>query len=267
MVWKLWLANIVLAAAVFFAGMKSIEAWTEKRVLKIGSTQHPASDLPEKRYEKKEAPPETEYEVVVQDNLFFPDRSESLEKPAESDSSGGQSVVVGPQLQMLEQLARQINLYGIFITEDKREAFIGEVAPRKPGAAGGTEINRVKVGDTVGKFTVKEIQRGSVVLAAGGHEWQIALFDKDKPKQRTPVKKETGPVVFGGASRTEAGSAPQAGKPAETEREKQPSQETQIPKRTLPGEAPPGPHKDPLLGRGEALQPIPVPAMPAPEKR
>jgi len=273
MVWRIWLANIVLAAAVFFAGMKSIEAWTEKRVLEIGSTQHPAPDRPEKRYAKKENPPETEYEVVVQDNLFFPDRSEPLEKLAEGDSSGGPSVVVGPQLQMLEQSAKQVSLYGIFITEDKREAFIGEIAPRKPGAPGGTGINRVKVGDTVGKFTVKEIQHGSVVLAAGGHEWHIALFDKDKPKQRTPVKKETGPAVFGGVSSPEAGSAPEAGKPPENEKEKQTAPEAPIPKRTLPGkgqsprEVQPVPNKDTIRAPGEALQPVPVPAMSAPEKR
>jgi len=211
---KIWLANIVLAVAVFFTGMKSIEAWTERHPLKIASPQ-PTSDWSEKRFEKKEAPPETEYEVVVQGNLFSPDRSEAVEKPAEDAPAATQSIAVGPQLQMLEQMAKQTSLYGIVIADNRREAFIGEFAIRRPGTPGESGIKRVKVGDTVGRFQVKEIQNKGVVLAAEGHEWKISLFDKDIPKKRVPVQKETGPVVVGDASRPEAGQAPETGKEKE----------------------------------------------------
>jgi len=263
---KIWLANIVLAVAVFFTGMKSIDAWTERRPLKIASPQ-PTSDWSEKSFEQKEAPPETEYELVVQGNLFFPDRSEAVEKPGEGAPAATQSVAVGPQLQMLEQVAKQTSLYGIFIADNRREAFIGEIAIGRPGRPGESGIKRVKVGDTVGRFQVKEIQNKSVVLAAGGHEWKISLFDKDIPKKRVPVQKETGPVVVGDASRPEAGQAPETGK----EKERVPA--AAIPTKPVPEKGQssqvifPVPDKVRPGASPELIETKPNPTLPGPDKR
>lgn len=203
MLLKIWLANIVLAAAVFFVGVKTVEIWTEKRPLKISSAQQPLT-WPEKGVAKGTIPPESEYQVVVSDNLFFVDRSEVQQKepgkkPATTQKGGG------THLKILEQVVKHTNLYGVIIVDDRREALIGEIPVGRPGRSGERKIKWAKVGDTVGRFKVKEINNRSVLLTAGGHEWQISLFDKDKPKKRVHIKKETGPIVVGAGSKPKIG--------------------------------------------------------------
>ena len=46
-------------------------------------------------------------------------------------------------------------------------------------------------------------------------EWQISLFDKDKPKKRGPFKKETGPIVVGAGSKPMVGVIPERAKAKE----------------------------------------------------
>jgi hypothetical protein len=263
---KIWLANIVLALAVFFTGMKSIEAWTQRPIFKISAAQA-TSGWPEKGLEKRAVPPETDYEMVVKGNLFFADRSEVVEKPPESAPVDTQPIVMGPQLQMLEQVVKRINLYGVFVVDDRKEAFIDEIAVGRRGAPGESGIKRAKAGDTVGRFKVKEIHNRSVILAAGGHEWEIFLFDKDNPKKRVAVARETGPVVAGDASKPEAGQAHEAGK----EKERLP--ESAISSKAIPdkGQRPQGTLRvtDKLRpgATPDALQPKPMPTIPGPGKR
>jgi len=200
MLLKIWLANIVLAAAVFFVGMKTVEVWTEKRPLKISTAQQPLPWV-EKSIAKGTMSPESDYQVVVSDNLFFADRSEGQKKEPEKKPPPTIQKAGGSRLKILEQAVKHTNLYGVIIVDDRREAFIGEIPARKPGRSGEKGIKRAKVGDTVGRFKVKEISNKSVLLTAGGHEWRISMFDKDKPKKRAPIKKETGPIVIVGGSK------------------------------------------------------------------
>ena len=213
MLLKIWPANIVLAAVVLFVGMKTVEVWTEKRPFKIGSAQQP-STWPEKSVAKRTIPPESDYQVVVSDNLFFADRSEGQQKEPGKSPPTVQKVG-GTHLKILEQVLKHTNLYGVIIVDDRREALIGEIPVGRPGRSGEKEVKRAKVGDTVGRFKVKEINNRSVLLTAGGHEWQISLFDKDKPKKRGPLKKQTGPIVAGAGPKPMVGVIPERAKAKE----------------------------------------------------
>ena len=213
MLLKIWLANIVLAVVVLFVGMNTIEVWTEKRPLKIRSARQPSTWV-EKRITKRTMPPESEYQVVVSDNLFFADRSEVQHKEPEKKAPASQKVG-GTHLKILEQVVKHTNLYGVIIAGDRREALIGEIPVGMSGRSGEKEVKRAKVGDTVGRFKVKEINNRSVLLTAGGHEWQISLFDKDKPKKRGPLKKATGPIVAGAGSKPIVGVIPEGKKARE----------------------------------------------------
>ena len=130
MLLKIWLANIVLAAAVFFVGMKTVEIWTEKRPLKISSAQQPLT-WAEKSVAKGTMPPESEYQVVVSDNLFFVDRSEVQQKEPEKRAATTQKVGES-HLKILEQVVKHTNLYGVIIADDRREALIGEIPVGRP---------------------------------------------------------------------------------------------------------------------------------------
>ncbi|MBW1781817.1 MAG: hypothetical protein JRL30_13885 [Deltaproteobacteria bacterium] len=88
--------------------------------------------------------------------------------------------------------------------DNYKEAFIGEVPDHTGKRVGERGVKRAKVGDTVGRFKVKEINDTDVLLSAWGHEWRISMFDKDKPKKRIPMKKEGGPIVITGVSKMES---------------------------------------------------------------
>ena len=214
---RIWLTNIALAAAVFFVGIESIKVWTEEKKwpFEISSVQKPFS-WPEKRGKQQIIPPESDYEAVVSDNLFFVDRSELTEQKPEKGPAAVPKVS-DRQLKVLEQAFKLTHLYGVIIVGDDKVAFITETSVG--GATGGPAkgptsrfarvnkrgVKRAKEGDTVGRFKVKKIEETSVLLTAGGREWRVSLFDKDKPKKRVPVRKAAGPVVAGAGSKTKTG--------------------------------------------------------------
>ena len=222
---------------VIFFGLKAYGVWSEgkKWPLKVDSLRKP---LPwsEKKVAKRNVPPESDYEVIVSNNLFWRNRSEV--KPQEE----GKKVETKPKadgrmLKILEGFVGRTHLYGVIIADDRREALIGEIPVGRPGRSGESEIKRAKVGDTVGRFKVKEINNRSVLLTAGDHEWQISLFDKDKPKKRVPIKKETGAIVVG------VGSKPTVGGPSEEAKAKEKLPVPATSKKNLPVPAGSGPDK------------------------
>jgi len=194
---RIWLVNIVLAAAVLFFGIKAYGLWSkgDKWPSEIGSVKKP---LPwqEKKIAKTSLPPESDYEVIVNNNLFRDARAEA--KPQEPKKRAETKPKAhGRTLTILEKAAELTNLYGVVIVGEHREALIGEI-PAGRGTRGGEKgVKRAVVGDIVGRFKVKEIRETSVLLSAGGHEFRISLFDIDKPKKRGRAKKKTGPVVIG----------------------------------------------------------------------
>ena len=206
---KIWLINLVMAVFVVFFGIKAYEVWSkgDQGPLETGSIQKPLP-WPEKRISKRSMPPESDYEIIVTYNLFSHVRSEGKseeeKKPLVNETK---PKAAGRFLKLLEWTHKRTNLYGVIIVDDQRQALIGEVPANRGKSAGEKEVKRAKVGDTVGRFKVKEIKNTSVILTAGGYEWPVALFDKDKPKKRASVKKETGPIVVGAGSKPRTGEA------------------------------------------------------------
>ncbi|MBU0733498.1 MAG: hypothetical protein KKG10_05040, partial [Proteobacteria bacterium] len=197
---RIWLINLVMAVFVIFFGIKALGVLSRanKWPSEIGSIQKPLP-LPDKKVATRNTPPESDYEVVVNYNLFSDDRSEPKPKEAKKPEGAGiEPKAQGTSLKVLEVAHKRTHLYGVIIVDDRREAFIGEVPGNLGTSAGERGVIRAKVGDTVGRFKVKEIKDTSVLLTAGGYEWPVVLFDKDKPKMRAIVKK-AGPLVVGEA--------------------------------------------------------------------
>ncbi len=226
---KIWLINLVLAATVVFFGIKAYGVWSkgDQGPPQTGAIHKPLP-WPEKKIAKRNMPPESDYEIIVTYNLFSHIRSEG--KPEEEikplvNETGPKAL--GRSLKLLEWTHKRTNLYGVIIVGDQKEALIGVVPTNTGKSSGEKGAKRAKVGDIVGRFKVKEIKNTSVILTAGGYEWQISLFDKDKPKKRAPVKKETGPIVVG------AGSKPRIGEVSEGVKKKKPSPVPATSKKTV----------------------------------
>lgn len=207
---KIWLINLVLAAAVVFFGIKAYDVWSkgEQGALETGSIQKPLPS-PEKMIAKRNMPPESDYEIIVTYNLFSHVRSEG--KPEEEKTpllNETEPKAAGRSFDLLEWTHQRTNLYGVIIVDDQKEALIGEVPANTGKSAGEKGVKRVKEGDTLGRFKVKEIKNTSVVLTAGGYEWPVSLFDKDKPKKRVLIRKPSGPIAVGAGSKGKAVQKP-----------------------------------------------------------
>jgi len=237
---KIWLINLVLMAAVIFFGIKAYEVWPKGKKLSP-ETVAVKKPLPwvEKKIAKRSTPPESDYGVVVSSNLFSNDRLErppQQEKPATTKPEGK---VSRGFLNLLERAQKNTNLYGVVIVDNHKEAFIGEVSAHKGKRVGERGVKRARVGDTVGRFKVKEINDTNVLLSAGGHEWRISMFDKDKPKKRAQVKKDDGPIVIVGGSNmkpvlTEAKTVKKGPTPKPVVSKKETSPKPQDKKKTIP---------------------------------
>jgi len=194
---KIWLINLVLMAGVIFFGIRAYEVWPKGKTL---SSEAIAVKEPlpwvEKKIAKKKTLPESDYGVVVSNNLFSNDRLELSPQQKDIAASKPKGKVSKGFLSILERDLKKTNLYGVIIVDNHREAFIGQVPVHKRKNVGEKGVKRARVGDTVGKFKVKEINETNVLLSAGGHEWRISMFDKDKPKKRMQMKKDGGPKVI-----------------------------------------------------------------------
>jgi len=205
---RLWLINLVLAAGVVFFGLKAYGVWSgeDKRPSAIGPIKKSLPWLG-KEIVKLSVPPESDYEVVASNNLFSVERSEF--KPQKQGKKPATKSKADERLLKLLKLAhKQTSLYGVIMVDNRKEALITEIPAGGRKGVGERGIKRVKEGDTVGRFKVKEIRETSVLLTAGGQEWQVSLFDKDKPKKRVPIRKPTRPITVGAGSKSKAGQRP-----------------------------------------------------------
>jgi len=222
--------GILAAIAAFFSvrafevwgdGVKSLP-----EVRAVGRLDAKPKPLAGKEPFGKAVLPESAYETVVSKNLFSPDRKAfQTEDAGQEDGDDWENSTEGKNL--LERL-KEITLYGVVITDDSKAALVAtHAAPqatpapfpqramarsvptgafsarsaavrasrpglRATGPAAG-EKNRtewVRVGDSLKDFTVADILPERVLLKAGARELDLFLYDKEKPKPRTPVKKK-----------------------------------------------------------------------------
>jgi len=218
---KIWVINFFLVSGAIFFGLKAYGVWSEgkKSPLEIGPMKE-ALPWSEQKTAKKGMSPESEYKIIIDNSLFWRDRS--AQRPKAQQAVQPKLTKADTRLLNKFKAAHKLTqLFGVVMVNDHKEALVSEISgnPRKKVSDRG--IKRVKVGDTVGMFKVKEIKDTNVLLTGGGQEWPIALFDKDKPKKRTSRKKDVGPLVIVGGSKMK--SVPAEGKGVEKGRTPRPA--------------------------------------------
>jgi hypothetical protein len=197
--------NFVLAAIVVFLGIKAYGIWAEdKESLPDAGTAKGPPPLSAKTFSKISLPPQSDYDAIVNHNLFSmgrsPDGVEKEEVKPEVKTGTDEKLV-----KLLESTIKQISVYGVMIIDGEKKALIKSPAlpvsdgsKRRPAPHAGEETKWVKVGEGLNRFTVNDIKASGVVLGAEGLAFDVDLYDKDKPKERAPVRKAEGPVVVGG---------------------------------------------------------------------
>ncbi len=198
---KIWLINISLAVCVVFFGIVSFDVWSkgDETIQEVQTGKSSEKPLPGKRIMERTMPPESTYGIVADKNLFSSDRLEFIPTKAEP----------GP----LKISEKMIFLYGVVLTDDRKMALISN--PETGSQAGKKPVRDkwVKVGDTMGNFSVTDIRKDRIILSGGARTHEILLYDKnkparkivvaEKPKTPTPTAGTTGSAVAAAATKSD----------------------------------------------------------------
>ena len=180
---KVWFMNLVVAGLIVFVGNRIYKVWSagDNAAVEIAEAQKPSKQA-ENTIAKRLSFTESAYETIAKNDLLNPDRVEI--KPEKPQS--------GPEVKKLSTSVKSIALYGAIITGGYKTALVAKLDV-KPGEK---KMQWIKVGDTVGSFRVMEIKSESIIVAEGDNQYEVLLYDKDKPKTATALsKKETKPTV------------------------------------------------------------------------
>jgi hypothetical protein len=218
MVSRIWLVNAILALFVAFFFVKAYEVWFEENkgmeVPEMVQTPTPRVPNALVALDRIKIPDESEYGVLMSQNLFSPERTEIL--PEEANPAEGKETISAAQQKNLEQFLKKITLYGMVITESSAEALISDVVV-EPAVKKGRSLRRnriklkktkwVKVGDALGEFQIADINPEGILLKAGAVTFDLRLYDAERIKKRVPVKPREGPTVVGTEGPTVVGTA------------------------------------------------------------
>ncbi len=206
---RVWLINLFLAIFTIFFGIKAFGIWSERE--RIPSETRPVRkplSLPGKNVVIRNMPPESDYEVVVSNNPFMPDRGKSDQGKKQPEKKA-KPKIDKKLLMRLNAALRRTVVYGVIIAGEYKKALVASVESGRPRGrkpqrtpAPRRRAKWVKVGDSLGEFTVDDIRDGSVLLAAAGNQYQVFLYDKEKHKRRVPVKSKDSPTVVSLGSKT-----------------------------------------------------------------
>jgi hypothetical protein len=206
---RVWLINLFLAIFTIFFGIKAFGIWSERKKIPSETrlVRKPLS-LSEKNVVINNMPPESDYEVVVSNDPFMPDRGISDQGKKQPEKKA-KSEIDKKLLMRLNAALRRTVVYGVIIAGEYKKALVTSVESRprsgrkpKRTPAPRRRARWVKVGDSLGEFTVDDIRDGSVLLAAAGNQYQVFVYDKEKPKRRVPVKGKKSPTVVSLGSKT-----------------------------------------------------------------
>jgi hypothetical protein len=229
MISRIWLINIVLAFFVAFLGFRAYGVWSRETldthiILKPEEVSQNIQQ-PELKLDKQPLPQEKDYAVLIDQNLFSPERKEVL--PEEKETAKAEEKLYAVEKKSLDRMLDKMVLYGLVITEDSAEALVSDVS-YKPVVRKGRRLNLkkervgetkwVKSGDMIGDFKVTKIESDRIRLEVKGHDYDLLLYDKENLKPHAPIKAKGGPTVVGGtASKAEQASGPVGKMPSLTE--------------------------------------------------
>jgi len=187
MIPKIWLINLALAVLVVFSGIKAADVWFDDdgSVLNSKVSERPAERAPEKKISREAVPPETAFEVVLEKNIFSPNRKEYLPPPEGSAENK-------PEVAELRIPGKKVVLYGVVLMEGYRKALVTNL--EKKGKE--RDVLWIREGEAYGDFKVSRIEKDKVFLEGNGQEYEIALYGDDKPQRQAVSVSEGKPTVI-----------------------------------------------------------------------
>lgn len=242
---KVWFMNLVMAGLIVFVGNRIYKVWSagDNAAVEIAEAQKPPRQA-EDSIAKKVTLSESAYETIAKNDLWNPDRVEvKPEKPQP-----------GPEVKKLSTSVKSIALYGVIITGGYKAALVAKLDV-KPGEK---KMQWIKVGDTLGSFKVIEIKQESIIVVEGDNQYEVLLYDKDKPKEWSALsKKETKPTVISAEPFKKSSTDLSTGKAEDSKTVSEESMDTSETKYHGPKE-PSGELKRKILSKYRDMPPPPI---------
>jgi len=177
---KIWYINCILAGLVLVCSMSiwgvwgsEIEIIPENRADATGERIPLKIDIADNRLM-----PSSAYDIIVDNNLFTPDRMAHLPDPEMTDAGGDDIRISG----------EKVVLHGVIIADDYKTAMINNPESEKDGKA----YRWVKEGERIGNLRVIQVEKDKILLADGAVKYKVLLYDNKKQKKsKTSSKPKT----------------------------------------------------------------------------
>ena len=155
---KIWIINFTLLLLAVFFGVKAYGIWfeREKTGLEAVGAGGPETGI-EIGVVKRGISPESAYEIIVQKDLFIPERTGVLPEGSVLEKKVGSKLTVH---------GKKVVLYGVVITDSCEMALISN-----PGAGKGEKGTVwIKADETIGGLKVPGIKEDRLFVTEGGRD-------------------------------------------------------------------------------------------------
>lgn len=184
---------MVLLAATGLIGLEIYEVWQSQRPL-IDPTRDPVPAPASGRALPEEwEVPDVGTRTIVARDLFDPDRGAKVEEPQEPEPVEEEPAQSIDGLLLLGTVIAGAERYAIMQVPPESSAVpansrrVRRSPVRRPVAQTGAEVRRVRVGDSLRGYQVKDIGEQTVVLARGESQTEVAI---DYTREVAPTKPE-----------------------------------------------------------------------------
>ena len=170
---KEFVINIILVIIITFLGIKLYHEWLSlPSESKLNSPHLPV--LKQKVKKRLLPAPKkfgTNYDVIIEKNLFSPERKGEIETKDRRVTSSS-------------ELKKKLELVGTFLRGNYRVAII----KLKDNKKGLVDIKTYKEGDLIEKYKIKKIIDGEILLISRSGSVKLKIVRKSIPPSKPPVK-------------------------------------------------------------------------------
>ncbi len=213
---KTWVLNLVLAGMLVLFWANIWRVWrSDQGILPEAASIEETKQVKKYSFPENRLLSESEYDLVVENNPFSPDRSSGIKEASSAEVMDQEVKVSG----------KTIALYGVIILGQNKTALINNPDPN----SNDKDYLWVKEGDQVGELTVAGIKDDHILMSGKGLNYSVRLYDpdkvkKDKKKEGQAQQTATPAVIHAGqtAASSESGAGA-AGSPAVVAPEKKPA--------------------------------------------
>ncbi len=181
---KIWILNLILGALIIGSWIGIWSVRHSQRSVIPETLDAPDADIAgvtRRSVEQKLAESST-YEVIVEKNLFSPDRTAKIGQPLV------QEVPEEPKIS-----GEKIMLYGVVILNDYKAALINNLDNDQTSKP----YRWIREGEKISNLTVAQIQKEKILLQDGSSQYTISLYrpNKEKGNKSDPILRQEPQIV------------------------------------------------------------------------